>query len=621
MEISNTPGSSLFDLLNITEIPDGDNTARTSQATGEVLFLPPGATTTVDGAPVVTLDDPLSIFQVAGTAQSTGPTPAVALNSILNLLSVFSGGRVEGEQDGATLSGPAGLLVNDGTVSGGTNGVRLIGDRGDLVNSGRIDSDSRVVEIIGSDVALLNSGLLRGTGDQRNGTVYADNEAEDITVVNTETGIIDAGRGNNGAGVSLELGDEAGEAVEVTFINEGRIVGRGDAELGLNTRGDGVRLFSGVEGGGTSYEGDFVNTGDIISRDARGIEIRDGLGFVGNLINQGRIEGETDGLYFGNAEHDATVQNFGRITSDSRAVNIDGSGVTFSNFGRVVGSDDQRNGTVYADDVADNYTIINQERALIDAGRGNNGSGVSLQTGEVDGDTVTASVGNDGTIRGRGDAESGNTIGDGIRLFSSVNDANFNGDIVNNGRILASEDSESAVGIRVEDGLTLGGDIVNTGEIRATEVAIDSRDTDAGIDVLNSGNIFGDIRFGGGDDVYNGEDGRVIGVIDGGAGADTLIGGVREDLLAGGAGNDVLTGGRSSDTFIFRETDSPSFDVITDFETGRDVIDISDFGRDGLDEVQVIDEDENTLLVFAEANSVRLLDVSADEITADDFIF
>ncbi|MBM7066369.1 hypothetical protein [Actibacterium sp. 188UL27-1] len=621
MPISSSFESSILDFLNVTEIADGDNTARPSQAPGETLFLPSGATSIVDGAPVVALDDPLSIFLVDGTAQSTGNTPAVSVESILSLLNVFNGGRVVGEEDGATLSGDAGLIVNSGTIAGGFNDVRLLGDRGNLVNTGRIESDSRAVEIVGSDNGFLNTGLIRGTGDQRNGTVYADNEAEDIIIANAEGGIIDAGRGNDGAGISLELGDEVGEAVEVTLINEGRIVGRGDAEPGLNTRGDGVRLFSGVEGGGTLFEGTFLNSGDIISRDARGVEIRDGLGFIGDLINKGRIEGETDGLYFGNAAHDANVQNFGRITSDSRAVNIDGFGVTLSNFGRIVGSDDQRNGTVYADDVADNYTILNQERALIDAGRGNNGSGVSLQTGEVYGDTVKASLVNDGTIRGRGDAESGNTIGDGVRLFSSVENAIFNGDIVNNGRILASEDSAAAVGIRIEDGLTLVGEIVNTGEIRATEVAIDAQDTEAGIDILNSGSIFGDVRFGAGDDVYNGADGRVIGIVDGGAGADVLTGGVRDDLLAGGAGNDVLTGGRSSDTFIFAEIDSPSSDIITDFEDGRDVIDVSDFDFDGLADIQVSQVGQDTVLIFAEANAVRLQDVSVDQITADDFIF
>ncbi|MEL6520272.1 MAG: hypothetical protein AAFQ66_04870 [Pseudomonadota bacterium] len=621
MEISEMTTPSILDIFDITVIPDGDNTPRVSAALGDVFFLPPGATTVVEDAPVVTLDDLLTQFIVGGTAVSTGPTPAISVEAPLSLVSVLDGGRVEGEQDGISFVGAGALGLNSGTIVGGTNGVRLIGDRSDFLTDGRIESDSRVIDIVGSDVAFTNVGLLRGTGDQRNGTVYADNEAEDITILNLDGGIIDAGRGNNGAGISLELGDEAGEAVEVLLVNEGRIVGRGEGtEPGSNTRGDGVRLFSGVEGGGTSFEGTFSNSGDIISREARGVEIRDGLGFVGDLINEGRIEGETDGLYFGNAEHDANVLNLGRITSDSRAVNIDGSGVSLVNAGRIVGSDDQRNGTVYADDVADDYQIVNQARALIDAGRGNNGSGISLQTGEVDGDTVTASVLNDGTVRGRGDASAGNTVGDGVRLFSSVQDVTFEGNIVNNGRILASEDSDAAVGIRIED-VSLAGQVVNTGVIQANEVGIDAQANQTGIHVVNSGVIFGDVLLGSGSDEYDGSGGRVLGVIDGGAGNDQLTGGVREDLIAGGAGNDVLTGGSSSDVFIFRESDGLSKDVVTDFDVDQDQIDVSSFGFKSINDFDVVQVGTSALLTFAEGNSALLINVSVNDFEEDTFIF
>lgn len=120
--------------------------------------------------------------------------------------------------------------------------------------------------------------------------------------------------------------------------------------------------------------------------------------------------------------------------------------------------------------------------------------------------------------------------------------------------------------------------------------------------------------------------GRNLGVyLQGTAGADTLIGGEGSDALNGGAGADILIGGRGAETLyggagadIFRytaATDSPlspgQRDVITDFVTGVDRIDLSplrtgaadvfgiavwngdrhlfvDLGGDGVNELQII---------------------------------
>ena len=81
----------------------------------------------------------------------------------------------------------------------------------------------------------------------------------------------------------------------------------------------------------------------------------------------------------------------------------------------------------------------------------------------------------------------------------------------------------------------------------------------------------------------------------GGDGADTISGGEDADTITGGAGEDILTGGDGADTFVFASTDSASdiysdtdfsggltdgdkfvgsFDVIRDFVTGTDKIDI-----------------------------------------------
>ena len=69
--------------------------------------------------------------------------------------------------------------------------------------------------------------------------------------------------------------------------------------------------------------------------------------------------------------------------------------------------------------------------------------------------------------------------------------------------------------------------------------------------------------------------------LDGLDGNDKLVGGKTADELSGGAGKDTLSGKQGNDFFIFLDaTDStlgkPNRDLITDFGTGKDRIDLSD---------------------------------------------
>lgn len=107
------------------------------------------------------------------------------------------------------------------------------------------------------------------------------------------------------------------------------------------------------------------------------------------------------------------------------------------------------------------------------------------------------------------------------------------------------------------------------------------------VGITKTGTIFGDtingtseqdvLDGGWGNDVLNGLGGndRLIG----GLGDDTLNGGDGDDVLIGGSGRDTLTGGAGKDIFRFESTlDSPNSlmrDVITDFRSGEDKIDVS----------------------------------------------
>ncbi len=72
-------------------------------------------------------------------------------------------------------------------------------------------------------------------------------------------------------------------------------------------------------------------------------------------------------------------------------------------------------------------------------------------------------------------------------------------------------------------------------------------------------------------------------VLDGGAATDLLVGGDGDDTIIGGLGNDSLFGGSGADTFLFRsvsesfESATVASDMIEDFQTGADKIDISGF--------------------------------------------
>ena len=99
-------------------------------------------------------------------------------------------------------------IVNAGNIAGGFNAINFVNGSGSgsVTNlaGGVVSSDSRAINIGGS-VAVSNAGQILGTGDQRNGTVYSDSAANNFSVSNS--GTIDAGAGNQGAGFSAELSD------------------------------------------------------------------------------------------------------------------------------------------------------------------------------------------------------------------------------------------------------------------------------------------------------------------------------------------------------------------------------------------------------------------------------
>ena len=428
-----------------------------------------------------------------------------------------------------------GALRNQGEISGGNNGVYFgTGDHtgGLFVNRGTLSSDSRALNIDGIGLGVVNFGDILGTGSQRNGTLYSDNTADLFSIDNS--GTIDAGVGNNGAAISLSLG----ETLNATVDNSGTIAGRGQVAAPSNQAGDGIRLSSGVEGPST-FTGSITNSGDISSESAvgpgGGFRSANGVNFQGTLTNEqgGTISGVNNGVYFGTGDHAGGLfLNEGLVTSDSRAVNLDGDGLTFVNSGTILGTADQRNGTVYQDGTGDNISITNLTGGVIDAGAGNNGSGISVQVGEANGDERSGSISNEGLVQGRGDGN----VPAGLRLFTSADNATYNGDIFNgpNGVIA----SETLAGLLIEDAVTFNGTITNEGVITGGNgLAVDASGTAGDIALVNSGELNGAVRLGSGNDSF--VTSQLV-QFDGGAGVDSVDFSGLSENASGGVFNGVI---------------------------------------------------------------------------------
>ena len=580
----------------------------------------------------------LRFFNGSGQPETTVTGSVTNTGTITAEVNVgFLGGLVV--EDGIGFDG---RIDNSGLISGPRNGLYIGNADHDLriVNSGQIESGSRAVNLDGDNVTLTNQGDILGTGNQRNGTVYLDGTADDITVNNQSQGVIDAGEGNLGDAIAIQVG-ATGDAIseDINIVNSGLLQGRGDgpdvfangARVAANGS-SGLRFFNGSGQPEATVTGSVINQGTITTEVnvgfLGGLVVEDGVAFDGLIANSagGQISGPRNGLYIGDADHDLQIVNSGQIDSGSRAVNLDGDNVTLLNQGDILGTGNQRNGTVYLDGTADNITVNNQLQGVIDAGAGNSGSGISVQVGTagglgngIDDVELSADITNSGLIQGRGDGN----VPAGIRLFvgSGLTEATFTGDITNelNGVIA----SEQQAGISIESGVVFDGQIINSGTITGGNgFAIDANGALGSVDILNQGTLVGDVRLGAGDDSFiQTATGDVV--VTGGLGNDEITGGSGNDILNGGDDDDILTGGLGTDTFIFEE--HAGIDVVTDFSTTDDLLNVSAIFENVSDVLgaggAATQVGTSTLIDFGSDNAALLLNVSVSDLTSDNFVF
>jgi Ca2+-binding RTX toxin-like protein len=133
----------------------------------------------------------------------------------------------------------------------------------------------------------------------------------------------------------------------------------------------------------------------------------------------------------------------------------------------------------------------------------------------------------------------------------------------------------------------------------------------SGNDVLLGGQGNDNLSGNSGDDRLNGDSGR-----------DKISGGAGNDTIAGGQGDDNLTGGGGNDVFVFAHGGGD--DVVHDFQSGRDRIDVSAFGFESFRDLKALIDAHGpggTMIDLAPGASVLLEGVAADDLRAADFLF
>ncbi|MEG4825362.1 calcium-binding protein, partial [Microcoleus sp. F8-D2] len=195
--------------------------------------------------------------------------------------------------------------------------------------------------------------------------------------------------------------------------------------------------------------------------------------------------------------------------------------------------------------------------------------------------------------------DSNGTVADGSTLIANLGTAASNlgtADFVFTGTIASSDTGTSPTGTTTNSGsvadLTAAGNTYpvafnnfgsGAGGYNFTTPVLFTGDATANsvtgtefADIL-SGGSGADIFDGGlGNDSISGDDGDDS--LFGGGGSDTLNGGLGNDTLIGGVGTNVLNGGAGADVFVFTGTTADGGDLITNYSTADDVINLDSTG-------------------------------------------
>jgi Ca2+-binding RTX toxin-like protein len=600
-----------------------------------------------------------------------------------------------GDAAGDTLSSIEGLIGSafDDRLTGNSLDNTLDGRGGNDTLDGRGGSDT-LDGGFGNDTLIGGGGVDTASFVSHDTTLVPSGEISTITLgLNGADGAATRSQLFNGVRIIVET-DVLRDITNVTGSSRAETITGNELANTIDGRGGNDMIDGGLNndvidgglGNDTLIGGGGTDTVTFVSHDsgllvAGADTIRLGLsGADGSYIRLGVIS--TIPFQIGTVETDV-LRDFDNVTGSNRSENITGN--------ELVNVIDGRDGSDRIDGGFGNDTLIGGagidtvSYASHDAA---NASGVTivLNSGSTDGsatatvagraerdvlrgfenvsgsnhaDTITGNDG-DNTLEGRGGDDTLNGLG-GNDTYDFRGTTNLGLDVINDtsgtDRILinslsdivdarhGTDDDFDDLIITLQNGTTI---LINhhfTGT-NNVETAVFNDGSSVVLATLPiGGNLPGIIGGTDGDDTLDGRGGDDLlfgakgnDVLLGSEGNDRLDGGPGRDTLVGGPGDDVLTGGRGADTFVFTpitaDNPSPGNDVVTDFQHGRDVVDLTAFvtsfwalddnhnGRldngEGDGEISVAIDHGDTVLNF-DGGSVRIQD--AMHMHANDFLF
>jgi len=438
-----------------------------------------------------------------------------------------------------------------------------------LIEDYEVDSGDRVIVAPGGIVLAPDDGfeanVVSGLFENTDVEVYGH-------VIGADTGIDFWG----------DVGGISGFNNNAIFVAASGVVSGSSTGFG-SFPGSGIRTES---GDGNSI----VNFGQISGTD--GILV-DGW-TNGTIHNHGTITGRAgDGMHFGSdAANSVTIHNSGLIQS------IGGNAIEFatSSGSNQINNSGQIIGSILFGDGADTYdgrggTI----RGTVDGGSGSDtligGSGDETLLGNTGADKISGGAGKDSVDGG------------------TESDTLFGG-----------ADDDTLMGGNGSDSLNGGAD----DDLLDGNARNDTLKGGVGDDTLIGGND-NDMLYGQkGDDDLSGDAGKDT--LNGGSGQDTISGGGSADFINGGGGNDILSGNGGGDKFIFDR--HAGDDVITDMVNGQDTIDLTAFGLQNFNRLNILDalsSENGGVLIDLEAirgsGSIWLEGFAIADLDSSDFLF
>lgn len=375
-----------------------------------------------------------------------------------------------------------------------------------------------------------------------------------------------------------------------------------------------------------------VNGQDGIYESVSGSEI--------NVLGDITVEGLASGVRFQSPTSTVEIGKDSVIDAENGrfGIHAEGAGSDIINNGRILGGDAGIYGAIWSD--IKNFGTISGDNAVLYDGEGSQ----IYNYGKIDA------------------TDNGVTLNAAGSLLMNAKNAEISGDAIG---ILAREMGDMS--------------ITNKGTIRSDSVAIESEGND--LSVRNTGNIFGDVVLGSGDDTFDTRKGSISGTVFGGDDNDTLItssssvkfeetatGGTADrvissasytlsdnieqlvltgkkdidgtgndgdnqitgntgdntlsgeggaDKISGGAGDDDLFGGDGADIFAFASGDD--IDRIKDFEDGVDLLDIDGVNTFAdFDALDIKQTKDDVVINLGGGDKLVIEDMLKSDITFDD---